>query len=199
MNVQKLIFLSAFALTGCQKKRNAPAHAANPFDTTRFNTQALSAEDKQLLAKATGKTAQPVTTKEIITRFENAKERLHIFCFWNLLNENSMKTAQALNETVAQFDTNRLKTIYVNMPGLQKMEAINLFIREQQLTGETLVLEKGDVSFLKKYVKSDAPITSLPVLLLVNQSNDVLFQYQQPFDAKELKALIEPLIKQPHL
>jgi hypothetical protein len=110
-----------------------------------------------------------------------------------------MKTAQALNETVAQFDTNRLKTIYVNMPGLQKMEAINLFIREQQLTGETLVLEKGDVSFLKKYVKSDAPITSLPVLLLVNQSNDVLFQYQQPFDAKELKALIEPLIKQPHL
>jgi hypothetical protein len=194
MNVQKLLLLSALALTGCQKKQNKPAHAANPFDTTRFNTQTLSAEDKMILANATGKTAQPVTTQQVIERFENAKDRLHIFCFWNLLNENSMKTARALSETVADFDTNRIKTIYVNMPGLQKMEDINLFIREHQLTGEMLILEKGDVSFLKKYVKSDAPITSLPVLLLVNKSNEVLFQYQQPFEAKELKALVEPLV-----
>jgi hypothetical protein len=194
MKVQKFLFLSALALTGCQKKQNKPTHAANPFDTTRFNTQALSAEDKTILAKASGKTAQPVTTQQVVERFENAKDRLHIFCFWNLLNENSMKTAQALSETVADFDTNRVKTIYINMPGLQKMEDINLFIREHQLTGETLILEKGDVSFLKKYVKSDAPITSLPVLLLVNKSNEVLFQYQQAFDAKELKALVEPLV-----
>jgi hypothetical protein len=194
MNVQKLLFLSALALTGCQKKQNTPAHAANPFDTTRFNTQALSAEDKTILATAIGKTAQPVTTQQVMERFENAKDRLHIFCFWNLLNANSMKTAQALSEMVADLDTNRVKTIYINMPGLQKMEDINLFIREHQLTGETLILEKGDVSFLKKYVKSDAPVTSLPILLLVNKSNEVLFQYQQTFDAKELKAVVEPLI-----
>ena len=81
------------------------------------------------------------------------------------------------------------------MPGQQKMEDLNLFIREQQLTEETLILEKADVSFFSKKIRKDfTGVTALPVILMVNKAEQTMLFYTKPMEEKELMAMVQPLI-----
>jgi hypothetical protein len=192
LNVFVLCLLAFIALE-CKNNPDAQHAAVNPFDTMPFNTQALSDKDKAELMNANGKTARAVNTDTIVSQVKNASDHLHIWCFWSLNNAASMATAKALNAAAEPFDSTQLTVHYVNMPGLEKMTDVQLFIRENQLTGETLILEKGDVSFFSRKIKPDFRVTTLPILLLANKNNNTLLCLEKPFDQNELRALITPL------
>ena len=198
-NVFALTMLGILAVsmfTACDSKPTPSVnHAANPFDTTRFETQALTVEDRAKLAAATGKTAQPIEIDALATKINTATGKLHLFCFWNLTSANSLTTIKAVNALSAKFDSTKLQVVFVNMPGRQTMEAVNLFIRENQLSDETLILEKADVSFFAKKIRKDfTPVVGLPVLILANKADETLQFYNRPIDEKELSAIIQPLL-----
>ena len=182
--------------TACDSKPNPSVnHAASPFDTTHFETQALTVEDRAKLAAATGKTVQPIEIDALAAKINTATGKLHLFCFWNLTSANSLATIKAVNGLSAKFDSTKLQVVFVNMPGHQTMEAVNLFIRENQLSDETLILEKADVSFFAKKIRKDfTPVVGLPVLILANKADETLQFYNRPIDEKELLAIIQPLL-----
>ena len=170
-------------------------HIASPFDTTKFETQALTDADRALLANANGKTVKPIAVDALAEQINEATARLYVYCFWNLQNQASIATVKALNVLSTKFDSTKLKIVYVNMPGYEKVEDVNLFIRENQLTDETLILEKADVSFFSKKIRKDmVGITNLPVVLMVNKAEETMLFYNKSMDEKELLALAHPLI-----
>jgi hypothetical protein len=183
-------------LTSCNSKPTpSVSHAASPFDTTHFETQTLTAEDRAKLANATGKTVQPIEIDALSAKINNATGKLHLFCFWNLGSNNSVSTLKAVNSLSAKFDSTKLHIVFVNMPGRQTMEDINLFIRENQLSDETLILEKADVSFFSKRIRKDfTGVTALPVIILANKADETLLFYNRIMDEKELSAIIQPLM-----
>jgi hypothetical protein len=167
----------------------------NPFDTTHFETQTLSAEDRAKLAAASGKTVKPIDVEALADRIKTSTGRLNVYCFWNLQNAGSLSTLKALNVLSEKFDSSQLKVVFVNMPGSQKVEDVNLFIRENQLTEESLILEKADVSFFSKKIRKDfTGVTALPVILMVNKAEETMMFYNKPMDEKELMAMIQPLV-----
>ena len=164
-------------------------------DTTHFETQALTPEDRAKLANAKGKTVQAIEIDALAAKINNATGKLHLFCFWNLESPNSVSTLKAVNSLSAKFDSTKLQIVFVNMPGRQTMEAINLFIRENQLSDETLILEKADVSFFSKRIKKEfTSVTGLPVIILANKAEETMQFYNRTMDEKELLALIQPLM-----
>ena len=202
MKIRKLVpfvVLTILVLTNsCDRIRKMTgSHSASPFDTTKFETQALSDADRALLAAANGKTVKPISVDALAQEINAATEKLYIYCFWNLKNDASTATVKALNELSTKFDSTKLKIVYVNMPGYQKVEDVNLFIRENQLTDETLILEKADVSFFSKKIRKDlVGITNMPVVLMVNKAEETLMFFNKGMDEKELLALVNPLIIQ---
>jgi hypothetical protein len=183
-------------LMSCNSKPTPSVnHAVSPFDTTHFETQALTPEDRVKLANATGKTVRPIEIDALAAQINNATGKLHLFCFWNLGSANSVSTLKAVNSLSAKLDSTKLEIIFVNMPGRQTMEAINLFIRENQLSDETLILEKADVSFFSKRIKKDfTGIVGLPVIILANKADKTMQFYNRLMDEKELSAIIQPLL-----
>ena len=170
-------------------------HIASPFDTTKFETQALTDADRALLANANGKTVKPIAVDALAEQINEATARLYVYCFWNLQNQASIATVKALNVLSTKFDSTKLKIVYVNMPRYEKVEDVNLFIRENQLSDETLILEKADVSFFAKKIRKDfTPVVGLPVLILANKADETLQFYNRPFDEKELSAIVQPLL-----
>jgi hypothetical protein len=199
-----IFYISLIAMTAifailfsCNSKPNpsVSGHAVSPFDTTHFETQALTLEDRAKLANATGKSVVPTDIDALAAKITTATGKLHLFCFWNLESANSVATLKAVNALSTTFDSTKLRIVFVNMPGRQTMEAINLFIRENQLSDETLILEKADVSFFAKKIRKDfTGVTALPVVILANKADETLQFYNRLMDEKELSALIQPLL-----
>ena len=182
----------------CKNKTNVSSDLVkvSPFDTTHFETQALSAEDRAKLAAASGKTVKPIDIDALADRINTSTGKLHVYCFWNLQNSGSLSTLKALNLLSEKYDSSQLKVVFVNMPGSQKVDDVNLFIRENQLTEETLILEKADVSFFSKKIRKDfTGVTALPVVLMVNKAEQTLMFYNKTMDEKELMAMVQPLIQ----
>jgi hypothetical protein len=160
-----------------------------------FETQALTPEDRVKLANATGKTVRPIEIDALAAQINNATGKLHLFCFWNLESPNSISTLKAVHSLSTKCDSTKLRIVFVNMPGRQTMEAINLFIRENQLTDETLILEKADVSFFSKRIKKEfLGVTGLPVVILANKTDQTMQFYNRLMDEKELQAIVQPLL-----
>ncbi len=199
-NFQKIAQFGAFGMLGllmsCNSKPTPSVpNGVSPFDTTHFETQALSAEDRAKLANATGKSVIPIEIDALATKINTATGKLHLFCFWNLESPNSVATLKAVNTLSTKFDSTKLHITFINMPGRQTMEAINLFIRENQLSDETLILEKADVSFFAKRIRKDfTGVTGLPVIILTNKADKTLQFYNRLMDEKELSAIIQPLL-----
>ncbi len=196
-NLVPLVVLTILFLTNsCDGNSSASKnHKASPFDTTKFEPQALTDSDRMLLANANGKTVKPISIDALSEQINDATSKLYVYCFWNLKNDASVETVKALNVLSAKFDSTKLKIVYVNMPGYEKVEDVNLFIRENQLTEETLILEKADVSFFSKKIRKDmVGITALPVILMVNKAEETLLFYNKGMDTKELLALVHPLV-----
>jgi hypothetical protein len=183
-------------LFSCNSKPNPSVnHGVNPSDTTHFETQALTPEDRVKLANATGKTVHPIEIDVLATQINNATGKLHLYCFWNLESTNSVSTLKAVHSLSTKFDSTKLAITFVNMPGRQTMEAINLFIRENQLTEETLILEKADVSFFSKRINKEfTGVTGLPVVILANKAHKTMQFYNRLMDEKELSAIVQPLL-----
>ncbi len=191
-----VVLIILFLTNSCDRIGNTSAtHIASPFDTTKFETQALTDSDRFLLSTANGKTVKPISIDALAQQINDATAKLYVFCFWNLKNDASVATVKALNVLSAKFDSTKLKIVYVNMPGYEKVEDVNLFIRENQLTDETLILEKADVSFFAKKIRKDmVGITNMPVVLMVNKAEETLLFYNKGMDEKELLALVHPLV-----
>lgn len=196
-NLVPFVVLTILILTNSCDGNNSASkiHTASPFDTTKFETQALTDSDRMMLANANGKTVKPIEIDALAEQINAATSKLYVYCFWNLKNDASVATVKALSTLSTKFDTTKLKIVYVNMPGYEKVEDVNLFIRENQLTEETLILEKADVSFFAKKIRKDmSGITALPVVLMANKAEDILLFYNKGMDAKELLALVHPLV-----
>jgi hypothetical protein len=182
----------------CKNKTNTSPDLVkvSPFDTTHFETQALSEEDRAKLAAASGKTVKPIEIDALADRINNSTGKLHVYCFWNLQSAGSLSTLKALNVLSEKYDSSQLKVVFINMPSSQKVDDVNLYIRENQLTEETLILEKADVSFFSKKIRKDfTGVTALPVVLMVNKAEQTLMFYNKTMDEKELMAMVQPLIQ----
>jgi hypothetical protein len=192
-------FLCICGISACKENKgtsnSADISKVNPFDTSHFETQALTAEDRQKLANASGKTVKPIGVDALADKINTSSGKLYIYCFWNLGNDNSLTTMKALNTLTGKYDSTQLKVVFVNMPGRQNIDDVNLFVREHQLTEETWVLEKADVSFFQRKIRKDfVGVTALPVLVMVNKAEETLLFYNKPMDDKELAAVVEPLV-----
>lgn len=188
-----IIFLSA--CKGKQSSSELSAASVNPFDTTKLESQALTDEDRMKLAAASGKTVAVVTSDKLAQRILQSTDKLYVYCFWNMQNEASVSTVKALQQVSNSYDSTQLKVVFINMMDVQKVEAVNLFIRENQISDETLFLEKADFSYFSNQIKKSlVDITALPVVLMVNKAEQTFQFYNKPMDVAEWMALMQPLL-----
>ena len=191
-----MLFVSSFFIMSC-KNKNTPSVSQpsfNPFDTSSLETQTLSAEDRTKLASAAGRTVQNIEADVLATRINNSTGKLFIYCFWNTQNEGSISTVKALNVVAAPYDSTKLKLVFVNMNDTKTAADITLFIRENQLTEEALMMKTEMAFFAKKIRKDLTDVTTLPVLLMINKAEETFFFYNKIMDEKELSAMLTPLV-----
>ena len=192
------IFSTIMFLSACKDKQSSTelsAASVNPFDTAQLESQALTDEDRLKLAAASGKTVALVTPDKLAQRILQSTDKLYVYCFWNMQNDASISTVKALQQVSNSYDSTQLKIIFINMMDAQKVEAVNLFIRENQISDETLFLEKTDFSYFSNQIKKSlVDISALPVVLMVNKAEQTFQFYNKPMDVAEWMALMQPLL-----
>lgn len=192
------IFSTIIFLSACKDKQSSAelsAASVNPFDTTKLETQALTDEDRLKLAAASGKTVAIVTPDKLAQRILQSTDKLYVYCFWNMQNEASISTVKALQQVSSNYDSTQLKIVFINMMDVQKVDSVNLFIRENQISDEALFLEKADFSYFSNQIKKRlVDINALPVVLMVNKAEETFQFYNKPMDVAEWMALMQPLL-----
>ncbi len=192
------IFSTIIFLLACEGKQSSTelsAASVNPFDTTKLETQALTDEDRLKLAAASGKTVTLVTPEKLAQRILQSTDKLCVYCFWNMQNDASVSTVKSLQQVSNSYDSTQLKVVFINMMDVQKMEAVNLFIREHQISDEALFLEKVDFTYFSTQInKRLKDINVLPVVLMVNKAEETFQFYNKPMDMAEWMALMQPLL-----
>ena len=192
------IFSTIIFLSNCKNKQNSAelsAASVNPFDTAQLETQTLSDADRLKLAAASGKTVALVTPDKLAQRILQSTDKLYVYCFWNMQNKASVSTVKALQQVSNSYDSTQLKIVFINMMDVQKIEAVNLFIREHQISDEVLFLENSNFSFFSHQIKKSlVDITALPVVLMVNKAEETFQFYNKPMDVAEWMALMQPLL-----
>jgi hypothetical protein len=191
-----LVLCLTSLISSCNNKANNAEHqAANPFDTTQTTAQSLTDDDRTKLLEAQGKKATTVNNEVLADKIANATGRLHVFCFWNLDNAESVKAMKTVNDLATQTDSTHLKITLVHVSPDTLIDKLNLFIRENQITEETFVLDKIDKNVLAAKVKKDfLTADQLPIIVIVNKEEGVFYFYNKGFDAQELKAVVQPFL-----
>lgn len=190
-----IVVLGTF-MTHCKDKTPTnTAQSVNPFDTTQLEAQVLSEADRMKLASAAGKTTVALNEDALAQRILQSTNRLYVYCFWNMQSEPSMASVKALQHISNNFDTAQVRIVFVNFNEQRTTNDVSLFIRENQITDETLHLEQANWDFFKNKLKKDLSGTNeLPVILMVNKSEEIFQLYNKPMDEKELTALLQPLL-----
>ena len=179
------IALGCFLMGSCEKKASSTnsTQTVNPFDTTQLESQVLSEADRLKLASASGKTILPINEEALAQRILHSTNRLYVYCFWNMQNDASVSTVKTLQQVSNSYDSTQLKIVFINMMDVQKVEAVNLFIREHQLSDEALFLENANFSYFSHQIKKSlVDITALPVVLMVNKAEETFQFYNKPMD-----------------
>ena len=192
------IFSAIIFLSACKDKQSSTelsAASVNPFDTAQLESQALTDEDRLKLAAASGKTVAVVTPEKLAQRILQSTDKLYVYCFWNMQNEASISTVKALQQVSSNYDSTQLTVVFINMMDVQKVEEVNLFIRENQISDETLFLEDADFSYFSNQIKKSlVDVTALPVVLMVNKAEETFQFYNKQMDVAEWMALMQPLL-----
>ena len=192
------IFSTIIFLSACKDKQSSAelsAASVNPFDTAQLESQALSDVDRLKLAAASGKTVAVVTPEKLAQRILQSTDKLYVYCFWNMQNDASVSTVKALQQVSSNYDSTQLKIVFINMMDVQKVDSVNLFIRENQISDEALFLEKADFSYFSNQIKKRlVDINALPVVLMVNKAEETFQFYNKPMDVAEWMALMQPLL-----
>ena len=191
------IVLLALVFTACDKKNKTEnAHlSVNPFDTTQLESQTLSAEDRTKLASASGKSVALINQDALAKRILESTDKLHVYCFWETQNESSVATMKAIQEVSNSYDSTQLKVVFIHLSSGQNPAAVNLFIRENQISDETVLLENADLSFFNQKIKKELPkMTELPVVFMVNKAEETFQWYNKSLETKEFLALLQPLL-----
>jgi hypothetical protein len=190
--------LALFALAvSCKKPQSSSntVQSVNPFDTTQMESQVLSSADRLKLASASGKSNTVISEDALANRIIQSTDKLYVYCFWNMENEQSLSTMKALQHVSNNFDTTQLKIVFINFKEIKSKEEVTLLIRENQISDETLLLENSDWSFFKNKLKKELEdVNDLPIILMVNKSEEIFQLYNKPMDEKELTALLQPYL-----
>jgi hypothetical protein len=191
-----LVICSTSFISSCNNKANNAEHqAANPFDTTQTTAQTFTDDDRTKLSQAQGKKATTVNNDVLAGKIANATGRLNVFCFWNLDIAESVKAVKVVNDLAAQTDSTHLKITLVHVSADALVDKLNLFIRENQITEETFMLDKIDKNVLAAKVKKDfLNADQLPIIVIVNKEEGVFYFYNKGFDEQELKAVVQPFL-----
>ncbi len=180
------------------KKPSSPSNtvqSVNPFDTTQIESQVLSEADRLKLASASGKSNTVISEDALANRILQSTDKLYVYCFWNMENDMSLSTMKALQHVSNNFDTTELKIVFINFKEIKSKEEVTLLIRENQISDETLLLENSDWSFFKNKLKKELEdVKDLPIILMVNKSEEIFQLYNKPMDEKELTALLQPYL-----
>ena len=167
-----------------------PFESAMPHTETNFNSE-LSHEDKKKLANAKGKTAIPISKSEIDSMFKYSDETLHIYSFFKLDSNESLKANQTVLATQKELGDSLFNVILFNLDPAENSNKINSFIRENDVTSEVLYSsEKLNLEWFSKIHPNWSG--EVPAILLVNQTDGTHLFYQKSFSKEELSTLIQP-------
>ena len=192
------LMLTSFAvIVSCKNSQSSSntVQSVNPFDTTQMESQVLTEADRLKLASASGKSNTVISEDALANRILQSTDKLYVYCFWNMENELSLSTMKALQHVSNNFDTTELKIVFINFKEIKSKEEVTLLIRENQISDETLLLENSDWSFFKNKLKKELEdVKDLPIILMVNKSEEIFQLYNKPMDEKELTALLQPYL-----
>ncbi|MEM8908427.1 MAG: hypothetical protein AAGD05_11320 [Bacteroidota bacterium] len=153
----------------------------------------LSQLDQQKLARAKGKTTQVIDLAALRQQIDQAKDRLHLFSFWNLhhtaaqdLNSNLMKVQRELGEE-------RLKINYISLDAPSDQLALNHYLRTEGFTDDAYLLVDSLPYRWPSLIESSWN-GDLPALLLVNESDGTFLFYQQKLSFEELLTICQSLV-----
>lgn len=195
-----LIFLSGFLICGCGGKDPSSASAtlldsistALPHGDT-LQAAALSEEDRQKLAEASGRTAVKVSLSSLLKEIKKNQEIIHIYNFWKLDCEQCLTLNEQLIAAQKEIGKDKLSLSLVNLDDLRTSAEVNTYIRENGFISRILQLQdlKAHENWPVQLVRSwDG---TLPATLLVNNSDGTNLFYQYSFKYDELLALLQPL------
>ena len=192
------LMLTSFAvIVSCKNSQSSSntVQSVNPFDTTQMESQVLTEADRLKLASASGKSNTVISEDALANRILQSTDKLYVYCFWNMENELSLSTMKALQHVSNNFDTTQLKIVFINFKEIKSKEDVTLLIRENQISDETLLLENSDWGFFKNKLKKELEdVKDLPIILMVNKSEEIFQLYNKPMDEKELTALLQPYL-----
>ena len=198
INIKLWCIITLFALlfscnntSKTEKKEIDPFEAAMPHGKS-LPDQELSEADKLKLAKAIGKSVQEISFKTLLEKLEDPSGKLSIINFWKLDCASCKTTNLNLQKIQHELGNDKLNLSLVNLDSTRNKEAINAYIRANNLTADVFLLkENRPVDWEKKIVRSwDG---KLPAFYLINKHDGTDLFYQQEMSYGELFAVIQSL------
>lgn len=191
-----LYFLLLFLIISCGNSVENEHAGALPHTTeNRENVRPtqMSKEDRDLIASAKGRSVKALTYSDLSNRLEFAGGKLHIFNFWRIDCIPCRENNAHLEKIQAELGEDKIRLTHVNMDEATRRKDVNIFIRQEGLTGDIYQLEKS--TEMGKIGASGLDwSTELPALYLVDNAKEIKFYYQQKFEYEELKAVLGSLI-----
>lgn len=188
----KYTFSLFFCLTlSCNSVEKGPHADALPHTIDKRENTApvqLSDADKELMAKAKGRTADFISGSRLTNRLEFAAGKLHVFNFWRLNCDACRHNNILLEEVQSTIGDEKLNIIHINLDSTKYKSEVNIAIRDQGLVGEIFQLksEQGHQSL--------DPEMPLPAFYLIDNARDLKFFYKQKFTKEELITIFQALV-----
>lgn len=193
-----LIFISicfSFCKNSNPKEKAAEKDSfasAMPHSEMHSDTE-LSEEDKEKLINAKGKSAISISINEIDSLLKYSEGILHIYSFFKLDHEISIKTNQMLLNIQQTIPESSVKLILFNLDPPSKLNQLNTYIRSNNVTSE--VFYTSDLMNSKWWTKFQPNWDGkLPAILLLNKTDGTQLFYQRQFNKEEFLTVLQPFI-----
>ena len=193
--MNKLIFLCcSILLLTCGNPAPDPHAGVLPHDKdNRENVvrDSFSQADRNLIAEAKGRSVETMDYSTLSNRLEFAGGKIHIFNFWRTDCRSCAENIGHLEKILNETGEDKIKLIHINTDPLSARKDVNIFIRQEGLTGEIYQLDETTLPAKNSLI---SPTTQLPAMYVIDNKQDVKFYYQQEFAYDELKAVLGALI-----
>jgi hypothetical protein len=187
-----LLFALLFGIAQSSCKNETPEnHSAALPQNNMAEAAPLTSEDAQMLARAKGKTATPLSASGLSEMTSGDTTALVAIVFWEMACESCLTMQRQVQDVQLEVGESRFKVLSVNLDPAKEASTVQLFLRTAGITAPVFQISDAGNNW-QTSIATEWNGT-LPALLL--KSRDGWQQlYQELFSKDELTAIVQPFL-----
>jgi len=186
----QFLIICCFILTAsCETKNNQPDLSAIPHAEALPSTE-LSNEDKDKLLKASGKTIDPISIKDLQNMLAASDGSLYVYALWHTKCSACIENIKNIKAYLANKPTDKIRVITINVG--ESLNHANLTLRSENIVFDSYQIS-APLSEWTGLIDEEWD-AGLPAIFMVNKSDDLFLKYYKLMDENELEAILQTLV-----